>query len=205
MAFHDIQLPTQVEKGAVGGPNFVTTVLAMSSGNEQRNADWGSSRGIWDVTYGISTKADFDTVKQFFYARRGKWAGFRFKDWSDYQVTGNQIGIGDGATNTFQLIKTYEPAGPLPYYRNITRPVAGTTVVYLNGVPVVSTAWSIPTPGTGLLVFGAAPAAGVVITYDTEFDVPVRFDVDKFDIVLETDVAGSVGQLIITEIREGGL
>lgn len=202
MAFHDVRLPEDVEQGAVGGPAFQTTVLPMSSGNEQRNADWSATRGAWDIAYGIDTKAYFDTVKQFFYARRGKWAGFRFKDWTDFQVVGGFIGVGDGVTNTFQLAKIYEPLGPLPYTRRITRPVTGTTTIYVNGIAIPIGQWSIPTAGTGLIVTNTPPAFGLLVTFDTDFDVPARFDTDKFEITLETSDSGAIGQLPIVEIRE---
>ena len=40
MAFHNVQLPEEVERGAQGGPQFKTTVFTLSSGYEKRNVEW---------------------------------------------------------------------------------------------------------------------------------------------------------------------
>jgi uncharacterized protein (TIGR02217 family) len=56
--------------------------------------------------------------------------------------------------------------------RTITKPVAGTVKVYLDGVEQLW-GWSVDTT-TGVVTFGTAPAMGVEVTADCEFDVPVR-------------------------------
>lgn len=196
--FHDVRLPDDVEKGATGGPGFNTTVIAMSSGREQRNVDWEETRGEWDVSYGVQTKEDFDVVKAFFFARRGRGYGFRFKDWGDFELFEEAIGLGDGSANDFPISKTYEPSGPLPYVRLITRPVEDTLVVKLDGVETLN--WSLQ-PG-GIVRLNTPPGNGVAVTVSGEFDVPVRFDTDKFLLSLETFNSGSIGSLPIVEIRE---
>lgn len=132
--FHDVRLPPEVEEGASGGPGFNTSIVSAVSGNETRNVNWTAARGHWEVSYGIQDKADFNTVLAFFRARRGRGYGFRFKDWSDFQATDENIGTGNGVNADFQLKKTYEVSGPAPYVRNITRPVAGTPAIKVNGV-----------------------------------------------------------------------
>jgi uncharacterized protein (TIGR02217 family) len=54
--------------------------------------------------------------------------------------------------------------------------VAGTVKVYLDDVEQLS-GWSVDTT-TGLVIFSTAPAVGIEVTADFEFDVPVRFDTD---------------------------
>ena len=66
----------------------------------------------------------------------------------------------------------------------MTKPVGGTVKVYLDSVEQVA-GWSVDTT-TGLITFGAAPAAGVEVTSDFEFDVPVRFDTDHMAVTIET-------------------
>jgi uncharacterized protein (TIGR02217 family) len=39
---------------------------------------------------------------------------------------------------------------------------------------------------TGVVTFSTAPAAGIQITADSEFDVPVRFDTDHMVVTIET-------------------
>ena len=48
MSFDEVRLPTNVEKGAVGGPMFNTTVLELTSGPSNRyyRLYGGASRGV---------------------------------------------------------------------------------------------------------------------------------------------------------------
>jgi uncharacterized protein (TIGR02217 family) len=77
--------------------------------------------------------------------------------------------------------------------------VAGTVKVYRDGVEATS-GWSVNT-ATGLVTFTTAPASGVQVTADFEFDIPARFDSDQMDITIETYQLGSWGQIIILEVR----
>jgi lambda family phage tail tape measure protein len=90
-------------------------------------------------------------------------------------------------------------AGGIAETRTITKPVAGTTKIYVNGTPQAS-GWSVNT-ATGVVTFTSAPANGAVITADFEFDVPARFDTDQMDITIETYELGRWGQIGIVEIR----
>lgn len=198
MSFHNVQLPDDVEQGATGGPTFQTTVLPLSSGGEQRNVNWSEARHEWEIAYGIQSKEDFDVVRAFFFARRGMANTFRFRDWSDYQLDDEVQGIGDGTNKTFQLIKTYENDGPLPYVRRITRPVTGTVVFKIDGV---TRSYSENPLGIYVLT-GAAPTVGATVTASCEFDMCVRFNVDKFSLQLELHNAGAIGSLPVIEVRE---
>lgn len=200
MAFDDTRLPVDVEVGAHGGPMFQTTIVSLSSGGEQRNQDWSEQRCEFNVGYGISTVDDLREVMAFFYARRGRARGFRFRDWTDYQLTNEPIDTGDGIETDFQIIKTYESSGPFSYGRRITRPVANTLEVYLDGVLQAGSAYDLLTGG--IISFDTPPGNGVVISVTCEFDVPVRFDTDKFDLTLEAFEAGVVQNLQIVELRE---
>lgn len=197
MAFHDIRLPDQIEQGATGGPAFQTTVLPLSNGSEQRNIDWSEARHEWELAYGVQDKEDFAAVRNFFFARRGMAHTFRFKDWSDYDLVDEAQGVGDGSNRDFQLIKVYESAGPAPYLRRITRPVAGTVVWKVDGVTVGATH-----NGLGIYTLATAPTLGAMVTASAEFDMCVRFNVDKFSLTLEQPEAGAIGSLPIVEVRE---
>src|SRR4051812_33839942 len=84
--FHEVQFPTGISYGAIGGPGFNTTILPLASGYEKRNQNWERARGEWDVAHGLRTQAELNLLKSFFYARRGRLFGFRFKDWIDYRL-----------------------------------------------------------------------------------------------------------------------
>ena len=155
--FHEVRFPDNIAYGATGGPEFATTVVATGGGHEKRNVNWSEARGRWDVASGLKKQAQIDELIAFFRARRGKAYGFRFKDWTDYKATGQLLGTGDDVQTQFQLVKHY-PSGSVIEVRTITKPVAGTVKVYLDGVEQLS-GWSVDTT-TGLVTFGMAPALG---------------------------------------------
>jgi uncharacterized protein (TIGR02217 family) len=168
------------------------------AGPEKRNVNWSEARGRWDVASGLKKQAQIDELIAFFRARRGKAYGFRFKDWTDYKATGQLLGTGDDVLAQFQLVKHY-PSGSVIEVRTITKPVAGTVKVYLDGIEQIS-GWSVDTT-TGLVTFGTPPALGVEITADFEFDLPVRFDTDHMAVTIESYRLHAWQQIPIVELR----
>jgi uncharacterized protein (TIGR02217 family) len=77
--------------------------------------------------------------------------------------------------------------------------VAGTVKVYLDGVDQLS-GWSVDMTA-GLVTFATAPALGVEVTADFEFDVPVRFDTDRKAVTIDTFRLHSWQQIPIIELR----
>ena len=198
MTFHEVRLPEDVERGAQGGPRFKTTVLTLSSGHERRNIDWSQSRAEYDIGYGIQTKADLQAVISFFYARKGRAIGFRFKDWADYQVNNQFWFTGTGSGSIYQLSKTYQDAGSFTFIRELNKIVAGSLVVRFD--TVITTAYTVDL-NTGLVTFNSPVGSGVVVTFDVEFDVPVRFDTDKLDVSVETFDAAAIPSIPVIELR----
>ncbi len=207
MALHEVRFPDNISRGARGGPERRTQIVELASGDEERNASWANSRRRYDVSYGIRRADDLAAVVAFFEARNGRLYGFRFKDWADHRSclpsrapspTDQQIGTGDGVTTAFQLAKRYASGGQ-SWTRAITKPVAGTVQIALNGV-AQSGGWSVD-PKTGLVSFDTAPATGIAITAGFEFDVPVRFDSDALDVTLDIERLGSITSIPLLEIR----
>jgi len=54
---------------------------------------------------------------------------------------------------------------------------------------------------TGTVTFSTTPAAGVQVTADFEFDVPVRFDTDHMAVTIETYQLHNWQQIPIVELR----
>ncbi len=207
IAFHDVRFPTAIAFGATGGPERRTDVVTLYSGSEERNSRWADSRRSYNAGYGIRTLDDLHAVIAFFEERRGRLTGFRWKDRADWKscapggtpaATDQTIGVGDGATKTFQLIKTYG-ATYAPWTREIKKPVAGTVLIALDEAPQAS-GWSVDTT-TGIVTFDSAPSSSVAITAGFEFDVPVRFDSDRLEINLSHFDAGSIPAIPIVELR----
>lgn len=191
--FVESQFPPLISAGAKGGPAFNTSVLKLASGFEQRNINWSEQLMSWDISAGVKTAADFRAYQKFFYARRGRAVGWRFKDWSDYRVPfwdtapGDQDGIPvmfttDGSTTHFQIFKSYTDGGET-FVRNIKKPVSGSVRVLNNGVEVFSPAsWTVDTTtGVITLASGIYTTTGHTIAVACEFDVPVRFDTDTLN------------------------
>ncbi|AZB66184.1 TIGR02217 family protein [Cereibacter sphaeroides] len=206
MAFHEVRFPDNISRGARGGPERRTQIVELASGAEERNASWANSRRRYDVAYGIRRADDLAAVVAFFEARNGRLHGFRFKDWADFKsclpsqtpaATNQPIGTGNGSATLFQLTKRYT-SGAQSWTRAITKPVAGTVAIALNGTPQAS-GWSVS--ATGLITFTTAPAAGIAITAGFEFDVPVRFNTDVLDVTLDLERLGSITSIPLVEIR----
>jgi uncharacterized protein (TIGR02217 family) len=207
MAFHEVRFPDNISRGARGGPERRTQIVELTNGTEERNASWANSRRRYDVAYGIRRADDLAAVVAFFEARNGRLHGFHFKDWADFKSclpsqtpgpTDQPIGTGNGATTQFQLTKRYT-SGAQSWTRAITKPIAGTLTIALNGTTLPS-GWSVSTT-TGLVTFTTSPAFGVAITAGFEFDVPVRFDTDALDVTLDLERLGSITSIPLLEIR----
>jgi uncharacterized protein (TIGR02217 family) len=207
MAFHEIRFPDNISRGARGGPERRTQIVELASGDEERNASWANSRRRYDAAYGIRRADDLASVVAFFKARNGRLYGFRWKDWGDYKsclpsgtpaATDQVIGTGDGTTTIFQLAKAYS-SGAQTWIRTITKPVAGTVAVALDGI-VQASGWVVDTT-TGIVTFAAAPATGIAVTAGFEFDVPVRFDTDQFDVTHDLERLGSITSIPLIEVR----
>lgn len=225
-----IRLPEDVERGALGGARFNTTVLELDSGFEKRNQNWSQSRGEWDVGYGLvlkfqedpaSMKLDLDDLINFFYTVRGKAFSWRFKDWSDYEVgfqngsevTAQFLAFGDGSTVAFQAFKRYAFGSGTAFDRTLTKTVAGTSQIFIEGAPQTEGVDYTIDDDTGIITFTVAPAAtggtgpggAETVTYRIEFDVHARFDTDDLKISMETFNAGAWPNIPIVELRGTGL
>lgn len=177
MAFKESpRFPDRIAFGAQGGPAFLTDVVTLTSGVEQRNENWLESRQEYEVSQAVQGEADFKEVGAFFRSVGGRRDGFRFKDWTDYTVTFAEGIVEDLGANEFQLQKRYI-SGPDETPRSIRKPVPG-TVILRDGVSVLATPgdYTIDTT-TGIITAPGRSAA--TLNWSGEFDVPVRFDVDK--------------------------
>jgi uncharacterized protein (TIGR02217 family) len=211
MAFHDVRFPTAISLGATGGPERRTDVVVLGSGHEERNARWADSKRSYNAGYGIKKLTDLQAVVAFFEERRGRLYGFRWKDWTDFKSCAHEtapseldqdIGVGDGARATFQLVKMYGGAFA-PYAREITKPVASSVLVAVDGVLAIAGEDYVVSSTSGAVNFtgGSVPADGAVVTAGFEFDVPVRFDTDRLEISLSLIDAGEIPNIPIVEIR----
>lgn len=209
-SFHEVRFPLAVSFGATGGPERRNEIVELASGREKRNLRFSRSRRHFDAGTGIRSLGDLYEIVAFFEARRGSLHGFRFRDPFDMkscapdgQISpGDQlIGVGDGETASFQLVKRYGE-GEDAYLRPITKPVAGSVRVAIDGVEKTSPQDYAVNYETGLLTFqpGATPGEGQDVTAGYEFDVPSRFDSERIAISLSAFNAGQIPSIPIVEI-----
>ncbi|MCE7798644.1 DUF2460 domain-containing protein [Sphingobium sufflavum] len=206
-AFDDVAFPIAIGRKASVSPGFSTQTVESVSGREQRSSDWADARMRFDAGPGVRSEADLAMLIAFFRARRGAARGFRFTDPYDHHSAGwgeaisaidQRIGMGDGMETRFPLVKHYGEAAD-PQVRRITRPVAGSVRIALDGVAATG-GWALD--GLGEVLFDAPPGVDVVVTAGFAFDVPVRFEEDSLDVHAETHAAGEVASVPLVEIRE---
>lgn len=182
MSFHDSAILDQnYMVGSSGGPEFLTRIVENEQGTEHRFPRRSQPRRTYSLNFRKSAEVFYD-LQEFFIARQGATNGFRVKDPSDFSTgtsgrgtpssTDVVIGTGDGTTTTFQLKKLYTDGG-VSHTRTLSKPIAGTVVVALDGVAQAS-GWSVDN-ATGVITFTSAPAGGVSVTAGCEFHTPVRF------------------------------
>lgn len=203
MAFHEVRLPARLSFGSTGGVERRTEVVTLASGYERRSSPWAQGRRRYLIGAGLRSLDDMAELTAFFEARRGRLYGFRFRDFADFKScapsgaiapTDQALGVGDGGRRVFQLVKH---SGDLS--RAITKPVAGSVRVAVNGVEA-SGGWSVDA-NSGQVTFAVAPALGAAVSAGFAFDTPVRFDTDRIEVTLETFGAGRVAAVPLIEIR----
>src|SRR5579863_4236208 len=85
-----------------------------------------------------SPYVEFEAISQLFLSCLGSYGEFWYDDLEDDSRTGQVVAVGDGATTSFRIVRTWgtgplarlEPVGGI----NLLQPVA----LYLNGVPQLS-------------------------------------------------------------------
>jgi uncharacterized protein (TIGR02217 family) len=209
MAFHEVRFPANLSFGAIGGPERRTEIVAMASGFEERNTPWAHARRRYDAGMGLRSMDDLAAVVAFFEARAGQLHGFRWKDWSDYKsclpsaapAFGDQvIAIGDGQRRVFQLTKAYR-SGETVYHRPISKPVTGTVRAGVGGDEKFPDAHYTVDHTRGRITFHQPPETGAEVTAGFEFDVPVRFDMDRIAVSVASFQAGQVPDIPVIEVR----
>lgn len=199
--FDDILFPLSLGENVEVSPQLSTAIITSAGGHERRNAEWEQARTSYDVGPGVRSESDMATLLGFFRARMGPARGFRLNDPFDNcsredgapSPLDQRIGTGDGGEQRFALVKHYGDT-----QRRITRPVAGSVRVALNGVETAAFA----VEEAGWVVLDTPPDIGAAVTAGYRFDVPVRFSGDSITINRATFRAGEAPSVPLLELRE---
>jgi len=159
-------------------PTHKTVVKESASGREYRGRLMPNGPR-YTYTLGFDLLSDngswtdgFRTLLGFYNARSGAFDSFLFNDPDDNSVTNQSIGVGDGSTKSFQLVRTLGGA---------SEPVYDT-----NSVPVIKDNGTTKTAGTdynisttGLVTFTSAPVTGHSLTWTGTYYWRCRFGDDS--------------------------
>ena len=206
MNFHETRFPAAISFGSAGGVQRRTEIVTLVNGFEERNSPWAQSRRRFDAGLGVRSLDDLAQVLAFFEARHGRLFGFRWKDWLDHRSSLPSVDPGPmdqaliGGGSNWQLTKTYSD-GAASYQRAITKPVAGSVRVAIDGVEQSEGADFTVDTVTGLITLSSAAPVGANVTAGFQFDVPVRFDSDTIDVNLAAFEAGEIPSIPVVEVR----
>ena len=185
MAFDEVRFPTAISRGTTGGPERHTEIVALAPAARSATAAGPTSRRRYNAGFGVASLDDIHAIVAFFEERRGRLHGFRWKDHADFkscaplqQITRARSGDRHGRWRDTRRSSWSRPmaAALRDYARAITKPVAGSVRIAVDGV--VTADFTVD-PATGIVTFAAGhPAPGAAVTAGFEFDVPVRFDTD---------------------------
>ncbi len=153
-------------------PEFSTIIHRAISGKEIRGCFWSYPLWTFKLSFEVirnDATNELKTLMGFFLQRQGSYDTFLFEDPDDKAVTGQTIGMGNGTTTMFQLVRTFG---------GFTEPIFnlnGSPSIYLNGV-LQTSGYSVGS--TGIVTFATAPGNGVAVTASFNYYFRVRFTHD---------------------------
>lgn len=143
------RFPEDISAQAVFGPEYSTQVTRKFSGREQRNQRWTLGLRKGTVGHDIQEQSVFNRLLDFFSVAEAKTHVWRFKDWSDFNITSERGLLGDLGVSSaaaighgkpdYQLYKRYVNSANLsqnPKDRVISKPVSAQVSVYRTGSAV---------------------------------------------------------------------
>ena len=206
MEYVNSQLPQCVSFGAQADAMWSTNIVALTSGVEASNQNWQDCRHMYDISYGVRTPTDYNTIRSHFHTMRGRSKSFPFRDPIDNTAVQADGFIleGSDSPSVWQMYKRYG-TGADAYDRKITRPVA-TPTVYRTRSAVVSTITPTIDYTTGVVTL-SGHVAGDTYNWAGSFLVPCRYDTDRMPaLVVDRESAGDLlvrtDSIMIVEVRE---
>lgn len=176
-------------------PEWATATQTASSGRTRTTSY--RSAPLWQFQLGYNAVRkrpgldEWSDIVAFFNRRRGAFGEFRYFDRYDHLVTAQNLGIGDGATLTFQLCRGGN-GWTEPVYA-----VAGVDSVLVDGVANFDYTIS----ELGQITFGSAPALDAVLSWSGAFYFLCRFDKDNLGLGQPFSKIWEIKSLSFTSIK----
>ncbi|MCY4505098.1 MAG: TIGR02217 family protein [Hyphomicrobiales bacterium] len=209
VAFHDVRLQNVLRIAASGSLEYNTQLMTTASGFEHRNARWTQPRRRYEVHIGARPLSDLRSLQRFFRDRHGRLHGFLWRDILESRSS-KQHEIprakdqpmkrltADGRVWSFfkGLRNTSRPE----LVRRIFKPVPSSVQLAHNRAPIPLEQYVIHA-AHGVISFRPGHYRTSGVTAGFEFDVPVRFDIDRLEIRMVTNLAGTCEPIPLVEIR----
>lgn len=198
-------------------PRFKTSIQLNAGGGERANQEWEHPLHRYTLPEAVARKWEVvNALTDHFKIMRGPAKTFPFYDPFDFAscplvrpnqlpaiaMTNQLIGIADGFTDRFQLVKKYE-VGAESYTRKIYHPVVASVLIARDGVLVSASDYTVSRT-TGEVLFDTPPLLGGagVITAGFLFDVEVRYENDEaVEAILRATRAAGFADLTLIEVR----
>jgi uncharacterized protein (TIGR02217 family) len=194
--FINIRFPVDISYGSSGGPEYNTDLIITTTGYEHRYDQWSKPRLRFNVAAGIKNRPQVAELLSFFHLCKGRFYGFKYKDWSDFRLQNESLkSVGN---NTYQIVKNYKWQDRLINTRDITQPVVETIKLY-NGLKQLNVEEYDIDANKGLITLHKDTTYDIKITCD--FDIPARFDIDYLPITLESYNSFFMPEIPIIEIK----
>jgi uncharacterized protein (TIGR02217 family) len=192
-------------------PRWSTQINGVRSGDEQANQLWEHPLHTFMLPSVVRRWEHVLAVQAHWYAMRGPAHSWPFRDPLDFAsvplpepnvapaTSGLDclIGVGDGETTEFQLVKRYS-VGSQTYDRKIYLPIVSTVAVTVGGVSVP---FSV-SRATGVVTLDSAPLAESEVRAGFLYDVQVRFESDEsFSAMLKSWRTAGFSDVTLTEVR----
>ena len=174
MKYLDINFPTEFKHCFTKQIEFSTSSACLKNKQSFYHPNWQYPRYKFILSHKICNYKSFQKLNAFFLICKGRGTAFNFLDITDNTIQ-QQISIGDGITNAFDIYKTYSIDG-YTHKRKINN--IKNAKIYIDNHLVKSSSYTISN-GTLSFTADSIPANNSVITMMAEFYIIARFDIDK--------------------------
>mgnify|MGYP000844257547 CR=1 FL=1 len=161
--------PPSVAWNSSKTPKFKTIIQKYAGG--RRKALSRQAYPEWEIDIDLTQldPEEYEYTIGFFLSVRGRFGAWLWKDLEDYKQTKVQIGVGDGVTTGFQLLRNWRDL----FVEPVLDIVPGTLTVYVDDVAVAVTL------GDDGWVEITAPPEGAIVTASFEYYWRVAFADDE--------------------------
>jgi uncharacterized protein (TIGR02217 family) len=171
MSLPIFQNPPSVAWNNTKTQRWDTKIQKYGRGGRKTLSRWAYPEWVLDCAFTCLDDSEIEYMAGFFASLQGQAKPFLWKDLEDYKQENVRVGMGDGETTGFQLVRNFANLFVEPVYGI----VENTLQVFADETPI-----DIISEDEGWIEL-VAPAPGVVLTATFEYYWRVAFDDDEVD------------------------